>query len=193
LCVLPGSRASEVRFLLPPFREAVARVAAAVPGLVCVLPTVPNVSARVREAVKDWPATVHVVEGNADKYAALAAANVALAASGTVTTELALARTPMVVAYKLGWLTYALMRPLITVKHASLVNILLGREAVPEFIQSRCTPENLAAAVVALFRDPAIRARQIRDLDDATNELGRGSDAPSLRAARALLDFVGLV
>ena len=112
LCVLPGSRASEVRFLMPPFREAVARIAADVPGLACVLPTVPNVSAKVREAVKDWPVAVHVVEGNDDKYAALAAADVALAASGTVTTELALARTPMVVAYRLGWLTYALMRPL---------------------------------------------------------------------------------
>jgi lipid-A-disaccharide synthase len=189
LCVLPGSRASEVRFLLPPFRAAVARIAKEVPNLVCVLPTVPNVSARVREGAKDWPTPLHILEGDADKYAAFDAANVALAASGTVTTEVALARTPMVVAYRLGWLTYALMRPLISAKFATLVNILLDREAVPEFIQEKCTPENLAGAVVALFRDPAVRARQIADLEEATADLGRGEEAPSLRAARVLLDF----
>jgi lipid-A-disaccharide synthase len=189
LCVLPGSRASEVRFLLPPFRAAVARIAKEVPGLVCVLPTVPNVSARVREGVADWPTPIHLLEGDADKYAAFEAADVALAASGTVTTEVALARTPMVVGYKLGWLTYALMRPLISAKFATLVNILLDREAVPEFIQEKCTPENLAGAVVSLFRDPEVRARQIADLEEATADLGRGEEAPSLRAARVLLDF----
>ncbi|HEX3673815.1 MAG TPA: lipid-A-disaccharide synthase [Rhizomicrobium sp.] len=189
LCVLPGSRASEVRFLLPPFRAAVARIAKEIPGLVCVLPTVPNVSARVREGAKDWPTPLHILEGDADKYAAFEAADAALAASGTVTTEVALAKTPMVVAYKLGWLTYALMRPLISAKFATLVNILLDREAVPEFIQEKCTPENLAAAVVPLFRNPAVRARQVADLEEATADLGRGEEAPSLRAARVLLDF----
>ncbi|HEY2068761.1 MAG TPA: lipid-A-disaccharide synthase [Rhizomicrobium sp.] len=189
LCVLPGSRASEVRFLMPPFRDAVAKVTAAVPGLRCVLPTVPNVTAQVREAVKDWTVRVDLLEGDADKYAAMNAANVALAASGTVTTELALARVPEVVAYKLGWLTYFLARRFIRVKHATMVNILLDREAVPEFIQERATADNLAAAVIHLFRDADARAEQVKALTEAAADLGQGDDPPSVRAARVLLEF----
>jgi lipid-A-disaccharide synthase len=190
LAVLPGSRTSEIRFILPEFRAAVANIAARVPGLVCLLPTVPHVAARVREATQGWPAPLHVLESEDDKFAAFDTANTALAASGTVTTELALARVPMVVAYKVGWLTYVLAKPLMDVKFMALVNVLLDREAVPEYLQSRCTPERLADAVVKLFDDPGARARQVADLDAATALLGKGAEAPSLRAARAILDFV---
>ncbi|MBV9420003.1 MAG: lipid-A-disaccharide synthase, partial [Alphaproteobacteria bacterium] len=106
LCVLPGSRTSEIRFILPVFKEAVGEIARRVPGLISVLPTVPHVAERVREATVDWPAPLHILEDEADKFAAFDAADAALAASGTVTTELALARTPMVVAYRVGGLTY---------------------------------------------------------------------------------------
>ncbi len=90
LALLPGSRTSEIRFILPVFREAVTLLAKAIPGLVTVLPTVPHVAAKVREATQDWATPLHILEGEADKYAAFDAANVALAASGTVTAELAL-------------------------------------------------------------------------------------------------------
>jgi len=189
LAVLPGSRLSEVRLLLPMFRDVVARIAQDVPDLVCVLPTVPHVAARVRDGTRDWPTPLHIVEGDANKFAAFDAADVALAASGTVTTELALARTPMVVAYKLGWLTFALARPFIKAPYATLMNIILGREAVPEFIQQRCTPQALAGAVTKLLRDPAAREEQLRALSAATHILGVDEEAPSLRAARVLLDF----
>ncbi len=131
LAVLPGSRTNEIRLLLPPFRQAVALLRKNIPDLVCVLPTVDHVAGRVREATKNWPTPLHILEGDADKFAAFDAADVALAASGTVTTELALAGTPMVVAYKMGWLTYKLMRPLISVKYATLVNIILDRPPFP--------------------------------------------------------------
>jgi lipid-A-disaccharide synthase len=189
LAVLPGSRMSEVTLLLPVFREAVARLSAEVPGLVCVLPTVPNVAAKVREMTANWPVPLHILDDAADKFASFDAADVALAATGTVTTEVALSNTPMVTAYKLGWLTYALARPFISVKFATLVNILLDREAVPEFIQRRCTPEALSGALSRLFKDPDARAAQIRDLDEAMHLLGAGEEAPSLRAARTLLAF----
>jgi lipid-A-disaccharide synthase len=189
LAVLPGSRTSEVRFLLPVFKEAVTRIAHEIPDLVCVLPTVAHVAARIHEDAKTWPVPVYLLAGDADKFAGFDAADVALAASGTVTTELALARTPMVVAYKVGWLTATLMRPFINVTYATLVNILLGREAVPEFIQERCKPEAIAAAVVNLLRDEAARERQVYDLQNATAALGLGDEAPSLRAAQVLLDF----
>ncbi len=106
-------------------------------------------SARVREGATDWPAPLHILEGDADKFAAFDAADAALAASGTVTTELALSRTPMVMAYKLGWLTWKLMRPFVHAPFGTLVNILLDREAVPEFVQDKCTAEGLAGGAAA--------------------------------------------
>src|SRR5580704_11888598 len=190
LAVLPGSRMNEVRLLLPPFRDAVARLVKSFPDLVCVLPTVPHVAAAVRTGTANWPAPLHILEGDADKFSAFDAADAALAASGTVTTELALAHTPMVVAYRFGWLTYALGKPFVSVKFATLVNIILDREAIPEFIQSRCTGANLAEALVPLLSDTPARSSQIEELDAATAQLGVGSEPPSLRAARALLDFV---
>ena len=190
LALLPGSRTSEIRFILPEFRAAVKILAGKIPGLVTVLPTVPHVAAKVRAATAGWPTPLHIVEGEADKYAAFDAADVALAASGTVTAELALSHTPMVVGYKVGGLTFFLSKFLMTVTHITLINILLQREAVPEFLQSRCTPQNLADAVEKLFRDSAARAAQIEAMKDFGHRLGEGDEAPSLRAARTLLAFV---
>ena len=191
LAVLPGSRTSEIRFILPEFYGAVSLLAGVIPGLVTVLPTVPHVAARVREAAADWPTPLHIVEGEADKYAAFDAANVALAASGTVTAELALAHTPMVVGYRVGGLTFFLSKFLMTVTHITLINILLGREAVPEFLQSRATPENLALALGTLFTDAAARQAQVEAMKEFGRLLGEGEEAPSYRAARTLLEFLG--
>jgi lipid-A-disaccharide synthase len=190
LVVLPGSRTSEIRFILPLFRDAVKRLHDQIPGLVTLLPTVPHVATRVRAATTNWPTRLHILEGEADKYAAFDAADVALAASGTVTAELALARTPMVVAYMVGGLTYFLSKYLMTVTYITLVNILLGREAVPEFLQSRATPQNLAPALEKLFSDATARAAQVSSMDEFARKLGEGGEQPSLRAARALLEFV---
>jgi lipid-A-disaccharide synthase len=190
LAVLPGSRSSEIRFILPVFRAAVAKIAVSIPGLVTVIPTVPHVASRVRDAVRDWPVPLHVIEGEVDKFSAMNTADAALAASGTVTTELALARTPMVVAYRVGWLTYMLARPLMVTRWITLVNLLLEREAVPEFLQSAATPRALADAVVHLLTNARTADAQRADLDLAASLLGQGCEAPSLRAARALIDFV---
>ena len=190
LALLPGSRTSEIRFILPVFREAVVDIAKRVPGLITVLPTVSHVAGRVRAGTQNWQTPLHIIEGDEEKFAAFDAADAALAASGTVTTELALARKPMVVGYKVGWLTYALALPLMNVRYITLINVLLGREAVPEFLQSRCTRESLATAVVKLLTGKDNSRREIADLDEATHLLGRGGEAPSLRAARAIVDFV---
>jgi lipid-A-disaccharide synthase len=187
LAVLPGSRRNEIRFILPQFREAVQELAAAVPGLVSVIASVPHVAGLVRERTADWPTPLHIVEGEDEKFAAFDAADAALAASGTVTTELALARTPMVVGYRTGWLTYALMKPLVNVPFATLVNIILGREAVPEFLQGNCTGAKLAKGLLPLLRDPGAAAAQVKDLDAATHAIGADEERPSLRAARAVL------
>lgn len=189
LLVVPGSRTNEIRFILPVMRAAAALLARDIPGLICLIPAVPHVATAVREGTRSWTTPVHVVEDDDERFAAFDASDVALAKSGTVTAELALARKPMVVTYKLGWLTYALYRPLISVKYASLVNLLLDRAAVPEFMQSRCTPENLARALKPLFGDTRERLAQLRDLNDAAHLLGEGEESPSLRAARVLIDL----
>jgi lipid-A-disaccharide synthase len=132
---------------------------------------------------------VHVVEAEAEKFASFDAADVALAASGTVTTELALARTPMVVGYRIGTLTYQIAKRFVRVPHIVLINLILGREAIPEFIQARCTPAPLAAAVKRLFTDERARAAQRKDMEEAMRALGLGGESPSLRAARAILQL----
>ena len=190
LALLPGSRSNEIRFILPVFREAVARVAQRIPGIVTLLPTIPHVAARVRAGTTDWPTSLHVIEREDEKFSAFDAADAALAASGTVTTELALARKPMVVGYRAGKLTYALASLVMNVRYITLINILLGREAVPEFLQSRCTPDNLANAVVRLFGDGDAVMHELADLDEATGMLGKGGEAPSVRAARAIVEFI---
>jgi lipid-A-disaccharide synthase len=190
LALLPGSRTSEIRFILPEFRVAVEILAQKISGLVTVLPTVPHVAAKVRAATINWPTVLHITEGEADKYAAFNAATVALAASGTVTAELALAHTPMVVGYKVGGLTFFLSKFLMTVTHITLINIILGREAVPEFLQGACTPRNLADAVSRLFLDANARAAQVAAMTEFGRMLGEGDEAPSLRAARTLLEFL---
>ncbi len=190
LALLPGSRSNEIRFILPVFREAGALLAARMPGLVTVLPTVPHVAEKVVAATAGWPTPLHILNSEDDKFAAFDAANVALAASGTVTAELALAKTPMVVGYRAGWLTYALSSQIMNVEYITLVNILLQREAVPEFLQGRLQPKLLADAVEKLMRDDAARADQLVALAAFDRLLGEGTEAPSLRAARALLDFI---
>jgi lipid-A-disaccharide synthase len=191
LALLPGSRTSEIRFIFPLFRAAVEKLAGEIPGLVTVLPTVPHVAAKVAAGAADWPTPLHILESEDDKFAAFDAADVALAASGTVTAELALSRTPMVVAYRVGGLTYALAGRLMTARYMSLINILLDRPAVPEFKQYAATPRALAEAVARLLHDPAARAAQIAAMDEFAAQLGEGEEAPSLRAARVLLEFIG--
>jgi lipid-A-disaccharide synthase len=145
----------------------------------------------VRQAASDWPTQVHVVEGDAEKFAAFDAADAALAASGTVTSELALAKTPMVVGYRVGSVTYALARWFLLVPYIVLINLILDRQAVPEFVQDACEPEALARALKPLLSDTPERAKQLRDLEEAVREFGAGGEAPSLRAARVLLSVAG--
>jgi lipid-A-disaccharide synthase len=186
IAVLPGSRRNEIRFILPPFKEAVRILAREVPGLVCVLPTLGHVAPAVRAAAADWPTPIHLVETDDEKFAAFDAADIALAASGTVTSELALAKTPMVVGYKLGWLTAEIARPFLRSPYIVLLNLILGRAAVPEFVQEKCAPVNLARELKALLTDETVRAKQLADLEEAVRGFGLGQESPSLRAARAV-------
>lgn len=189
LAVLPGSRHSEVSRLLPVFRDTVSLLLKRHPDLRVVVPTVATVRDAVRSAVADWPVPVIVTEGEGLKYDAFAAADAAIAASGTVALELALARLPSVIAYRLNKVTHALYRRFIRIKYANLVNLMLDRMLVPELIQRDCTPDRLAAEMERLLGDPAARQTQIDGVAEVASWLGQGDIPPSERAARVVLDI----
>jgi len=192
LVVLPGSRRSEVRTLLPVFADVLARLKPRFPNLRVVVPTVETVAGEVKRAVASWPVPAIVVSGIAEKYGAFAAGTVAMAASGTVSLELGIARLPSVIAYRVHPLSAAVARRLVKVRHVTLTNIILGREVVPEFIQDRCRADLIADSVGALLFDPDLRANQMREVSLALAQLGGDNPPPpSRRAAKAVLAAIG--
>ncbi|HVA12701.1 MAG TPA: lipid-A-disaccharide synthase [Stellaceae bacterium] len=190
LTVLPGSRRGEVARLLPVFAEAVARLAQHHSKLRVVVPTTAIVADQVAVALETWPLPTIMLRGAAEKYDAFAASNAALAASGTVALELAMARLPAVIAYRINKLTHAYVSRVVKIDHVTLINVILDREAVPEFLQHDCTPEKLGAAVAHLLDDPAAAAAQIAACQEALRVLGYGGVSPALRAADEVLGVI---
>src|SRR5262245_3657039 len=193
---LPGSRSHEVRRLAAMFGETLGTVAAKAGPLDVVLPTVPHLASPLSELTSRWPVRPRIVVDQAEKYAAFRRARAALAASGTVTLELALAGVPSVAAYRIpaieGLIFNAVRRihPVIKVRSIILANLVLGEWAIPEFIQRQCTTENLAAALIDILADTPARTRQIEAFKRLEAVLGVGSMAPSKRAAQAVLDLI---
>jgi lipid-A-disaccharide synthase len=190
LTVLPGSRGGEVGRLLPVFKATVERLAVRHPDLRIVVPTTAIVAERVAAEVATWPVPSIVLRGNAEKYDAFAASDAALAASGTVALELAMAKLPSVIAYRINALTAAYVRRVLKVDYVNLVNVILDREAMPELLQQDCTPEKLAAATDKLLTDKAEAAAQIAACQEALQVLGYGGISPSLRAADEVLAVI---
>jgi lipid-A-disaccharide synthase len=187
LLVLPGSRPSEIERMTPPFEEAVALLKQGRPELHVVVAAAETVAEQVRGRVAGWPFRVHLVEGENGKHDAMKAATVALACSGTVSTELALAGAPMVISYRVDALTYALAKHVVTTKLFTLFNIAAGEAIAPELIQADATGPKLAAAVAERLGDPALRTRQIAQQYAALDKMGRGGRDPSEIAAEAVI------
>ncbi len=192
LMVLPGSRGGEVSRLGPRFGAALRDVCATRPDLRVILPTTGPRAAQVRDMARDWPGTPLILapdDMSSDAYAhekmcAFAASDRALAASGTVSLELAAADTPMLIAYDTSWLSRVIISRMLLIDTLTLVNLVSDTRAVPELLGTDCTPEKIAPAVLALLKD----AGHQRDAMRVTMErLGKGGDAPGLRAAKAVL------
>lgn len=190
LLMLAGSRQGLSRRMLPVYGAAARLLAARIPGLVCVLPTVPATSALVRQATAGWGVEARIVEQAQDRRAALAIAAAAITISGTSTLELALAGVPMAVAYRTNPISAALARRLIRVKHVALPNLILGRAILPELLQDGCTPEALADAASGLLDGGAAAVRQRQDLAALRAALSLDGIAPSERAAREVLGAI---
>lgn len=190
LLVLPGSRRGEIKRLSPAFGEALEQFIAARPKARIVLPIAQGVDAEVRAAVDEWrvdPILLGPQEKGA-KRAAFKAADLALAASGTVSLELAANDTPMVIAYKMHPLTQAIVKRKLLIDTVTLVNLVSETRDVPEFLGPRCMGDKIAPALTALLDETAPQAAA---LDLTMERLGRGGEAPGLRAARAILSAIG--
>ena len=192
LCLCPGSRLGEVRRLESVFAQTLVLLEREMPNLRVVAPTVATVAALVERLAGSWPVPTLVLSDPREKHHAFAACNAALAASGTVTLELAVAGVPAVVAYRVSPLSAILARLLLKAKYASLVNLVLDRAVQPELLQRDCTPEKLYAAIRRLLGDPAARAAHAAAYREAARRLGLDGEAPSLRAVRVLLSMISV-
>lgn len=190
LLLLPGSRRSEIHRLAGIFGEAVAKVSAQAGPLDVVLPTLPHIAAQVAAATAHWPVRPRIVVGTAEKQSAFRTARAALAASGTVTLELALAQVPTVAAYRIAAWEGAVFRLMAHINTVILANLVLGENVVPEFLQSDCTPDQLASALVPLLRDTPDRQRQLDAFARLNTIMGLAGEPPSTRAARAVLALI---
>jgi lipid-A-disaccharide synthase len=188
LVVLPGSRASEVTKLIDIFGYTVARLLGEGRRFEIVVPILDHVRGLVEERLRRWPQRPHLVQGDEDKYRAFKLARAALAASGTVTLELAITGTPMVVAYKVDAYFAPILRRMIRTPSVVLANLVLGENVVPEFLQQDCTPRALAVALGEILSPTPTRLRQIEALKRVPNCLAVPA-APSESAANIVLEY----
>ena len=165
-----------------------------------VVPTVSAVAGQVQSAVTGWPGQPIVLapqtqaaqalhSGHSDKRAAFAAADVSLAASGTVSLELAAAATPMVIAYDMAWLSRQIIGRMLRVDTVTLVNLVSETRVVPEFIGANCRPDKIVPALAALLSHPEA---QHNAMQSTMTKLGQGGTNPGIRAAQATLSGLGV-
>jgi len=192
LTVMPGSRRTEVTRLLPVFGAALRLVAARVPDLVPVVPLAGPVAEAVAAGAANWPTPPILLNDLADKHDAFAASAAALTKSGTSTLELAMAGVPMLVSYRVNPASAAIARRLVTVRYASILNLIAEREIVPELIQDACTPERLAATLMPLLTDPAAAAAQRTACHEVLAQLAPPVGTPSAAAASEVLALLDL-
>ncbi len=189
LLILPGSRVTEVERLMPVFRDTLVALGERGRAFAPVLPAVPHLADHITGLVADWPVKPRIIVGEEAKWQAFAAARVALAASGTVTLELALAGVPMVVGYRLDPLT-ASLKWLLRIHSVVMANLVIGENAFPEFIHTGCDAPTLSAALDPLFDDSPERAAQLAAIERVRTATLIDGEMPSDRAARAVLEML---
>jgi lipid-A-disaccharide synthase len=188
--VMPGSRRMEVRRLMPIFGATLRLLAQRIPHLVAALPVSPVVAEAVRSGTADWPVRPILVTDNAGKHDAFAAAEAGLIKSGTSSLEMATAGVPHLVAYRVNPITAAIVRRLVRVPFASLVNLLAERAVVPEYLQQDATPEALSAALATLLTNPAAAAAQRAEFGRVLARLRPPEGLPSAAAAAIVLNSI---
>ncbi|MEM1277085.1 MAG: lipid-A-disaccharide synthase [Pseudomonadota bacterium] len=190
LLLAPGSRKGEVRRLMPLYRDILQRLQDEAVDCLPVIPVAETVRAEVQGAAKllpSQPAFIFPETGEDAKQLAFAAADAALVASGTITLEMAAARTPMVAVYRTNWLTAQIVRRIVKVDTANLINLVAEGHPVPEFLQEFATIDAVASALIPLLQDGDAGAIQCAAFEQVMEELGGGEGGPAGRAARSVL------
>ena len=182
ISVLPGSRHNEVALLLPVFIASMQQLLAKNPDLHFVIPTVKTVSTRVKKMCANINLPVTIVETEDDRYDAFKASAAAIAASGTVALELAIADVPHIIGYKVSPLTGWLAKKFLHIQFVNLSNIILGREIIPELLQERCCTSNICLYIEGLLRHDDWYDKQIDGFKKVRSLLGMGEQTPSERA-----------
>jgi lipid-A-disaccharide synthase len=190
LCLLPGSRKGEVDRHMPVFGQAITMLAQKYPGLAMVVAVPRHVLPFVAAYFEGCPFRTVITADEQDKKNAIAASNLAIVKSGTVTLEVAMSQTPMVVAYRVNPVSAWMMRRMMTTKYANLVNILLKKEAIPELLQENCTPLMIANAASQLLLYPELQTQQKLEAAAALKQLYPGRP-PSDAAAEKILELAG--
>lgn len=192
ISVLPGSRHNEVKYLLPVFEETLYKLKEKIPKLYVVIPTVNAVADTVSKNVNSWKIPALVLCGKEeDKADAFAASDLALAASGTVSLELAIAGVPHVIAYKMSPVTVYFAKRLLKIKYVNLINILANHEIIPELLQDNCTPDILSHTLLSLMNNREKSVMQIGMARQQLAKLGYGeNETPSERAADKVLEII---
>lgn len=187
VALLPGSRPQEVLRLLPVMLSAAVEVAAQLPKVGFLLPVAPSIEQGiVAEEVGRWPLQVKLISGEAPRV--LAASDAAIVASGTATLEAALMGTPMVIIYKMAWLTYLVARMLVKVRNVGLVNIVAGQRVVPELLQGAATAKRITKELMPLLMDETTRQQTKQALSQVSRQLG--PPGASMRAAEEILEIL---
>ena len=187
LLILPGSRRSEIKHHMTAFGMTLTRLQAEGVAFEAVLPTMPHLEEAIAAALKYWKVQPRVVIGEEEKRAAFRIAHAALAKSGTVTLELALAGVPMVAAYRTGAMEAFVLRRAIRVNSVILANLVVGENVVPEFLQENCRSERLLPALRDVLGDSPMRRKQLEAFARIDSIMSTGNQPPSVRAAEIVL------
>ena len=190
VCILPGSRHNEVSRLLPVFIQAAEKLQQQHNDLFFVIPTVKTVEKRVRKMTKNCGLSLLIVEGSEDRHNAMCAASAAIAASGTVALELAIAGVPHIIGYKLSALSTLVARALLHIRFVNLSNLLLNEEIVPELLLENCTADNIVKYLNHYLAQDEVWQKQIDDFGRVRKALGFGEQTPSENACDAILSMI---
>ncbi|CAI3922941.1 lipid-A-disaccharide synthase [Commensalibacter communis] len=188
---MPGSRRSELPKLMPVFKQTLSLLKRQLPEVTAVIPTSPLAKENVLQMVNDWPVKPMIIHDPQDKYNAYAAASAALTKSGTTTLELALAKVPMAVTYRVNPVTAMIARRMIKVPYVCMLNLLANKEIVPELLQEDCHPEKLSAMLIGLLTDPQKAKAQQDAFTEIMHQLsGPNNELPSHVAAKEILEMI---
>ncbi|WP_435168422.1 lipid-A-disaccharide synthase [Falsirhodobacter sp. 1013] len=190
ILALPGSRRSEVTRLAPVIGEVMARIRQVHPKAGVLLPTIPAIENLVRDLTANWPVPPRIILDPEEKRVAFKAADVAIAASGTVSLELAANRVPMVIAYDMAKVSMWMMRRMALIDTVTLVNLVSDTRHIPEYLGSDCRADRIAPALLSLLAGEGNAIHQRQAMEVTMQRLGEGGEPPGLRAARSVLNFL---